>query len=126
MPYRRGTSGDTRTWNDREWFKRGGSGRKQSLPSNWASVVRPRILARDGHRCRHVENGIRCTETTKLQVDHREDPTDHRDSNLWTLCEAHHNAKSYRERQEARHGLRRPRDPKKAADWEPHPGMITR
>lgn len=58
--------------------------------------TRKRILARDGHRCTEIVNGVRCTATTNLHVDHVQ-PKAHgggdEDENLATRCETHNLAK---------------------------------
>ncbi len=74
-----------------------GSNRRNMLPRNWYTEIRPRILARDRGRCQWIRN-----DTEELcgapanQVDHRnqERNWDHSDSNLQALCEYHHAIKS--------------------------------
>ncbi|MDQ1113956.1 5-methylcytosine-specific restriction protein A [Microbacterium testaceum] len=74
-----------------------GSTRKASLPRNWASEIRPRILRRDRERCQWIRNDTdeRCGARAN-QVDHvnQERNWDHSDGNLQSLCEYHHNIKS--------------------------------
>lgn len=55
------------------------SNRRAELPPDWASTKR-RIKKRDGHRC------VKCGSTQQLEVDHINDPHDHHDANLQTLC----------------------------------------
>lgn len=60
------------------------------MPSNWQAITR-RVRARDGHRCTWIRaDDTRCTETTRLEVDHIGDPNDHTLPNLRTLCHWHH------------------------------------
>ena len=51
----------------------------------WRTVTRPRILARDGHRCR------RCGRATRLDVAHLDqNPANNDEGNLEALCWLHH------------------------------------
>ena len=60
------------------------------LPTTWPAIRR-RILARDGHQCTWTQaDGSRCPETTRLEVDHIDDPHNHDPANLRTLCHWHH------------------------------------
>lgn len=63
----------------------------RDLPANWPAI-RNQVKARDGHRCTAIrEDGNRCPETTRLEVDHIGDPDDHSPRrNLRTLCHWHH------------------------------------
>lgn len=74
-----------------------GSDRRSRLPDDWP-VIRARILARDGHACRHIRTDTfrRCGLRAR-DVDHIVNNDDHRDSNLQALCEHHHKQKSGRE-----------------------------
>lgn len=73
-----------------------GSDRRKRLPANWEREIRPRILARDEHRCRYTEHGERCISRA-TDVDHIVHGDDHRDSNLQSLCAFHHSEKSAQE-----------------------------
>lgn len=53
-----------------------GSTRRKRLPAGWASVIVPRILARDHGRC------YLCGQLGADTVDHIRPGDDHRDSNL--------------------------------------------
>ena len=92
-----------------------GSDRRGRLPGNWNSL---KALAkkRAGYRCQHSIDGIRCTNTTELEVDHIVAGDNHSLSNLQVLCTPHHKAKTQRE-------LRNIRD-KRYRKPEPHPGRI--
>lgn len=76
----------------------------------WRDRVRPRVLARDGHRCRALVHiaGVgwtRCTRTTDLTVDHTNEhahPFDERF--LVTLCRPHHGKKDGGKRVSRRNG----------------------
>lgn len=95
-----------------------GSRRKQHEPPGWRTQIRPRILARDGHRCTWVEDGRRCTARA-ADVDHIVNVASggtHADSNLASLCAWHHGRKSSAEGNAAR--VRR----SARRDAEPHPG----
>ena len=74
-----------------------GSTRKATLPRNWDSEIRPRILTRDGHRCQWIREDTEepCHDPAN-QVDHRDQSRrwDHSDGNLQSLCEHHHQLKS--------------------------------
>jgi 5-methylcytosine-specific restriction protein A len=97
-----------------------GSARRSELPPGWYSEIRPRILARDGHRCTFIfPSGQRCT-TTATDVDHVGDKHDHGDANLTSLCGPHHDAKS------AQQGVDERRRRREAKFRPPpmHPGRI--
>ena len=70
-----------------------GSTRRASLPANWATVIRPAVLARDKGRCRWIENNRRCP-CPATDVDHIADRHDHSLGNLRSLCSEHHNRRS--------------------------------
>lgn len=74
-----------------------GSTRKDTLPSDWDTVIRPAILRRDKHRCRHIrtDTQLPCGEYAN-QVDHIDQSRrwDHAPANLQSLCEYHHQVKS--------------------------------
>lgn len=78
-----------------------GSNRRAELPPDWYTKVRPRILGRDGERCQWpTETGL-CLAPAN-QVDHKNDPHDHSDDNLWALCAHHHGRKTAGEGNAAR------------------------
>lgn len=92
------------------------SDRARRLPRGWASI-RARILRRDRNRCRWpLTYGGECGAPAG-EVDHRDDPDDHGDANLWALCSAHHRAKTQAESRAARSPSAARRRPP-----EPHPG----
>ncbi len=94
-----------------------GSNRREELPPDWYTRIRPRIIRRDRGECqwRMAVGGI-CGEPG-TDVDHRGDPGDHRDENLQLLCPRHHKRKSSAEGNAAR----RPR-PSRLRKPEQHPG----
>jgi 5-methylcytosine-specific restriction protein A len=94
------------------------SDRRARLPVNWGNEIRPRILARDGHRCRWIDRGRRCTRQA-TDVDHIVNNDDDSDANLQALCVTHHRKKSAAEghRAKARLAALRYRPP------QPHPGL---
>lgn len=94
-----------------------GSTRRAELPPDWDTVIRPRILARDGHRCTWTTDYKRCREQAS-DVDHRGDPHDHSDANLRSLCGWHHDRKSSAEGNAARTRLTMRHPP------ERHPGLL--
>jgi 5-methylcytosine-specific restriction endonuclease McrA len=95
--------------------------RSQPLPKGWGRL-RARILRRDGYACQWpVATGGACGAHAN-QVDHKVGAqTGGSDelSNLWALCEWHHNRKTGREASAVAHA-----QPPKARPAEPHPGMI--
>jgi 5-methylcytosine-specific restriction protein A len=89
------------------------------LGTRWRST-RTRILTRDGYQCTRVLKGSRCTNTA-TEVDHihpRSLGGTDDDSNLASLCHAHHAEKTKRESAAARWKHRSTREP------EPHPGIV--
>lgn len=98
-----------------------GSDRRSRLPADWPRI-RARVLKRDGHRCTHHDNGIRCTERA-TDVDHVRRGDDHSEHNLRSLCGSHHAVKSSREGAEARAAKRRAID-KRFRRVEKHPGLL--
>ena len=70
------------------------SGRTSPLPPNWASIRRA-VLERDGHRCMAMrgDTGERC-DWPANQVDHMDEPDDHRLHMLQSLCAYHHARKT--------------------------------
>jgi 5-methylcytosine-specific restriction protein A len=93
------------------------SNRRAELPPNWATEIRPAILARDNHRCQHLDHGHRCGRPAS-DVDHIRRGTDHSPENLQALCADHHAAKTSREGNAARWAGPRRRP------TERHPGLI--
>ena len=66
---------------------------KEFYDSEEWSQLREACLIRDGHRCTYVKGGIRCTETTGLQVHHlipRSKRGPDKLYNLRTRCTHHH------------------------------------
>lgn len=98
------------------------SDRRSRLPADWPRI-RQRILRRDGHRCTHLdEDGLRCPDRA-TDVDHVRAGDDNADSNLTSLCSAHHRVKSSREGGAAMAAKRRQID-KKFRRQETHPGLL--
>ena len=80
---------------------------------------RLRILARDGHRCTWMDDGVRCPRGA-TEVDHIRNHAaggSDEDDNLRALCVPHHRAKTAAEGVAARR-----REPR-ARPAEPHPGL---
>lgn len=96
-----------------------GSNRKAELPPDWASAIRPRILARDGYQCTELDDGVRCTHRA-TDVDHIGDKHDHTDENLRSLCDWHHKKRSSAQGNAVRRRIPERRRP------EPHPGLRKR
>lgn len=102
------------TWADED------SGRKAELPANWDSEIRPRILKRDGHRCRwRLPSKARCPRPA-TDVDHVGDKHDHSDRNLRALCGHHHAQRTAKQG----HAARRQKYAKKLRAPEPDPGAL--
>ena len=83
------------------------STRKQRLPANWDSEIRPAVFGRDGDIC------WVCGERGADEVDHKTPGDDHRLENLapihsWRTRQACHASKSGREGAAARPRLNRP------------------
>jgi hypothetical protein len=96
-----------------------GSTRRATLPPNWATVIRPAVLARDGYRCMHIrDDDTRCPERA-TDVDHLGDRDDHRLENLAAKCGWHHRRKSGTQGARAANARRLPRK----RPPEPHPGL---
>ena len=82
--HRKGRCGECYRAMERERNKRRMKG------GNWLTLKQG-VLRRDGYRCTHVENGVRCTATEQLEVHHVDgDPSNNRLENLTTLCAWHH------------------------------------
>lgn len=96
------------------------SARTVPLPPNWKTEIRPRVLARDGHACQWQisKDGTKCGQPA-TDVDHIDDPADHSDANLQSLCGPHHHRKSAGQGAKAMHARRIPRQ----RPGEPHPGL---
>lgn len=94
-----------------------GSNRRQELPPDWETVIRPRILARDGYQCRWLDDGVRCTYKA-TDIDHIGDKHDHRDENLRALCGWHHKKRTAQQGNAARRRIPEKRRP------ERHPGLL--
>jgi 5-methylcytosine-specific restriction endonuclease McrA len=92
-----------------------GSDRRSRLPSDWASAIVPRILQRDGYRCRIGYDG--CTGTA-TEVDHIRRGDDHSNVNLQAACSWCHGKKSSAEGNAARRRWSSKRKP------ERHPGLL--
>ncbi len=99
-----------------------GSDRRDELPPGWRTIIRPRILRRDGYRCTWVTEGERC-EAQATDVDHIDRGNDHRDENLASVCAWHHGRKSSAEGLAARAARARYR-PTNRRPSEAHPGLI--
>lgn len=98
------------------------SPRGRDLPANWPAI-RQRVLKRDGHRCTATMNdGTRCVETERLEVDHIYDNGNHADSNLRTLCHWHH-ARHTAAQSHAAAKARRAQISRRFRRTEQHPGL---
>lgn len=95
------------------------SNRRQELPPNWYSGIRPRILERDGHRCQWRRTRGICGSPAN-QVDHIGDRHDHSDDNLQALCAWHHRKKTEQESADARRKIAA----KGRLPVERHPGLL--
>ncbi|HEX6968620.1 MAG TPA: HNH endonuclease [Micromonosporaceae bacterium] len=93
-----------------------GSNRRAELPPDWPAI-RARIWARDHGRCQWPTDTGPCHWPGR-DVDHRADPHDHSDTNLWVLCGWHHDRKTAAEGNAARRRFSTKRPP------EPHPGLL--
>lgn len=109
------TGGDNKTWtpSPTEW-------RTIPLPKGWRRI-RQQVLDRDGHQCTVVVNGVRCPETTDLEVDHLGNPDDHDLDNLATKCHSHHASKTGHQAAAARWSRVRAM---RERTQRPHPGLI--
>lgn len=100
-----------------------GSTRRDRLPADWSSR-RAHVLERDGFRCRALlPDGRRCPNDA-TDVDHILPNDDDSYSNLQSLCDPHHRAKSSAEggrasakarKKKYRHPRRRPQE----EHWRP-------
>lgn len=99
------------------------SSRVEPLPPNWASEIRPRILARDGHACQQEisYDGTKCGAYA-YRVDHITPAHlggGHEDDNLQALCDTHTRIKDSTEGGRAAQAKR----PSRRRPTEPHPGL---
>jgi hypothetical protein len=95
-----------------------GSNRREELPTNWYTEIRPAVLERDGYRCTApLRDETRCPEPG-TDVDHIGDPNDHSLPNLRLLCSWHHDRKS-----SAQGNAARLRPPPLRRPAEKHPGL---
>lgn len=101
-----------------------GSNRREELPRDWESVIRPRILQRDGFRCQHIrfDTDEKCGRYAN-QVDHIKGKWNHSDSNLQALCHYHHLQKSGAEGGRASQSARRARQGPTVGARK-HPGIV--
>lgn len=92
-----------------------GSTRRDTLPPDWRTRIRPAVIARDKVCQWRMSEGGKCGAPGN-QVDHIGDRLDHRLENLQLLCAEHHNLKSSRQGNAAKPRERRPP--------EKHPGLL--
>lgn len=108
-----------------------GWGGNRQFPPGWNKVIRPSVIARDGGQCTaRNDEGIRCSETTNLEVDHIKpwsqgggDTPD----NLRTLCHWHHEQETAKARGQAikaRNADRERRGIGRRHPEERHPGIL--
>lgn len=83
-----------------------GSTRRETLPANWYTEIRPAVLERDGYQCRIVFEDI-CIGHAN-QVDHEGGRDDHRLEMLRAACEPCHQRRSSQQGRAARVSERRP------------------
>lgn len=67
------------------------SRRRELLPPDWSTVIRPAVLARDDHTCQLRYPSCQAKAT---DVDHMGDRTDHRLAMLQAACKRCHATKS--------------------------------
>jgi 5-methylcytosine-specific restriction enzyme A len=91
-----------------------GSTRRERLPANWESQIRPAVLARDGYRCQIRYSDVCVGAAT--DADHIERGDDHRMENLQAACGPCHQRKSSQEGAAARPRLHRPPEQHPALD----------
>lgn len=100
-----------------------GSDRRERLPADWQSSIRPRILKRDGYRCTaRDQDGTRCEELA-TDVDHVRRGDIHEDWNLTSLCSWHHDRKSAKEGAAAA-ARKKAANRKRFRRVETHPGLL--
>lgn len=70
------------------------SGRTSPLPKAWR-FIRGNVLKRDNYQCQWVreDTGLLCLAKA-TDVDHIDDPDNHKHSNLQSLCGYHHKQKT--------------------------------
>lgn len=70
------------------------SGRTSPLPRAW-KMIRVNVLRRDNYQCQWVreDTGLLCLAPA-TDVDHIDDPDNHKHSNLQSLCGYHHKQKT--------------------------------
>jgi 5-methylcytosine-specific restriction enzyme A len=70
------------------------SGRTVPLPRAW-KMIRANVLKRDSYQCqwRREDTGVLCLAHA-TDVDHIDDPSNHKHSNLQSLCSYHHKQKT--------------------------------
>ena len=100
------------------WVEGPNSWRTTPRPRGWKKI-RARIFKRDGYQCTWIENGVRCP-AAGTDCDHIDDPEDHSDANLRTLCGPHHRRRTGVQANQARWVQRKPRE----RPAERHPGLI--
>ncbi len=83
-----------------------GSTRKETLPANWFSEIRPAVLERDGYQCQLRFEELCIGDAN--QVDHKGDRLDHRLEMLQAACGPCHQRKSSQQGRAARISERRP------------------
>lgn len=79
-----------------------GSTRRQTLPRNWYTTVRPEIIQRDRNICQWPDEDGRAVNRhgepicgrPGSDVDHIDDRDDHRPANLRLLCSSCHDRRS--------------------------------
>jgi 5-methylcytosine-specific restriction endonuclease McrA len=89
------------------------SNRRDELPADWYTRIRPMILERDGYRCQAC--GRPATD-----VDHIGDKHDHRPANLQALCGWCHRRKTSRQGNQSPNRQR----VTEARPGERHPGLM--
>lgn len=100
-----------------------GSDRRSRLPSDWESKIRPRIMRRDGNRCKvMLQDDTRCPEPA-TDVDHIRRGDIHEDWNLQAICDWHHKQKTGREGAAAA-AMQRRKNNKRFRRVEAHPGLL--
>lgn len=116
-----------------------GSTRRETLPPDWNSRIRPAVFRRDGRRCTWLEGlpeggfatymtgqynpAIRCTRPA-TEVDHAGDRLDHRIEACRSICHEHHQPHSGRQGGRASAAARARRRAQRFRPPEPPPGLI--
>lgn len=117
-----------------------GSTRRETLPPDWATRIRPAVLDRDDQRCtwlhRHSDNDggfadylagnyrptRRCAAPAR-DVDHWGPRHDHRVEMCRALCGAHHDRRSGKQGGQASVASRRRMAQQRIRPTAPHPGL---